>query len=146
MFFTNAITIGAILLAYPDVKPDELTAFYAVTIPTVVLVLGLLALTFITRLETKIDDIGIHYGFWPFQRTLRTASWHEIESCHVRTYSAISEFGGWGYKISISGKGKVYNTKGNQGIQIIFKNNKKTLVGTQKPDEARDIIARFTAK
>lgn len=146
MISTTAITVGSLILAYPKVSPDEMTTFLAVGIPTSILVIALTALMFITRLNTKVDDIGIHYGFWPFQKKLRTAAWHEIESCYVRQYSALREFGGWGYKYSLSGNGKVYNTRGNTGIQIVFKNKSKTLVGTQKPEEVRQILARFKNK
>ncbi|QIE59025.1 hypothetical protein G5B37_05440 [Rasiella rasia] len=144
MMSTVAITIGALAMSYPKVAPSEMTDFLAVSIPTVVLVLTITVLIFTTRLETKIDSVGVHYGFWPFQRKLRTASWHEIQSCRVRKYSPLREFGGWGYKFSLSGHGKVYNTKGNMGIQIVFNSGKKTLVGTQKPEEARQILERFT--
>jgi len=146
MFSVVLITFGSIILAYPEVEPSEMTTFFLGSISAIVITLLIPGLFFVVKLITKIDDAGVHYGFWPFQRTLRTAHWHEIEKCYVREYSPLREFGGWGYKYSMRGKGKVYNTKGNMGIQIVFKNNTKTLVGTQKPEEARRIIEKFTSK
>ena len=146
MFSVLVITIGSIVMAYPEVEHSEMNTFLIATIPAIIITLVIVGLTFFVKLKTKIDDAGIHYGFWPFQKSLRTAHWHEIEKCYVRKYNAIREFGGWGYKYSLTGKGKVYNTKGNMGIQIVFKNSKKTLVGTQKPDEVQRIIEKFTPK
>ncbi len=98
------------------------------------------------KLETKIDERGVHYGFWPFQLNLKTAAWHEIEKCYVRTYSPLSEYGGWGYRISFKKHGKAYNVSGDKGIQIIFKNGNRTLIGTQKPSEVEAVLKQYAYK
>lgn len=146
MFSVFLITFGAIILAYPNVTEDEMDTFLLASIPALLLTAVISGLFFVIKLKTKIDDAGIHYGFWPIQKTLRTAHWHDIAQCYVREYQPIREYGGWGYKYSMSGKGKVYNTKGNMGIQIVFKNNTKTLIGTQRPEEAQRMIEKFTLK
>jgi len=38
------------------------------------------------------------------------------------------------------GSGKAYNMKGNQGAQLVFKNGKRLLIGSQKPDELAEAI------
>ena len=43
-------------------------------------------------------------------------------------------------------KGKALNIKGNIGIQIIFKNGKKLLLGTQKQNEAKMVIETYKDK
>lgn len=138
------ITIGGMLWAYPNVAEEDKTTFFATSIPAALITIAITAGMYMVQLRTRIDETGIHFGFWPFQRELKTAAWHEIDRCYVRKYRPLTEFGGWGYKYSMSGRGKVYNTKGNMGIQIVFKNEQKILVGTQKPDEAIKTIERFT--
>jgi hypothetical protein len=140
------ITFGSIGLGYAKIPQKETTAYLVAAVPAGCIVLVITGAIFFVKLETKIDNEGIQYGFWPFQKKLRVASWRDIETADIRKYKPLTEFGGWGYKFSLSGKGKVYNTKGNMGIQIVFKDNSKTLVGTQKPEEAQKVIAMYTSK
>ena len=70
----------------------------------------------------------------------RHFSWAELEEIYVREYSPISEFGGWGWRFGMGGK--AYNISGDQGIQLVFKNGKKLLIGTQKPVEAAEALKR----
>lgn len=93
---------------------------------------------FFLKLNTRIDSVGIHYGFYPFRKNLKTLSWHEINSCNVIQYSPLADYGGWGYRFGK--KGKALNVRGNKGIFIVFKNDKKLLIGTQKEAEAKRII------
>tara|TARA_R110002167_G_scaffold76032_4_gene211960 strand:+ start:8248 stop:8754 length:507 start_codon:yes stop_codon:yes gene_type:complete len=97
------------------------------------------------KLSTKIDERGIHYQFLPFHWALKTILWHDMETCRVRTYSPIKEYGGWGYRRSLR-NGKAFNVKGGVGIQIILKTGKKILIGTQRENEVRDILKRYSNK
>ena len=146
MFSTLFITVGAIILEFPNVTPDEKTLFFSLGGFSVLLVGGLTALFFILKLETKIDETGISYGFRPFQKKLKKASWNEIERCYVRNYKPLNEYGGWGYKRGFVKHGKAYNVKGNIGLQIVFKNQKKTLLGTQKPEEVKRVLKTYSYK
>lgn len=128
------------------ISDGNLSGFLIERVPPF-LILGLIsAALFITKLNTRIDEKGIHYGFWPFQKKLKTASWQNIERVYIRKYKPLLEYGGWGYKFSMKGNGKVYNTKGNMGIQIVFKDNRKTLVGTQQPETAQKVINTYISK
>ncbi len=88
------------------------------------------------KLKTEIDKQGIHYQFGPL--TKKTILWQDIEQCYVRSYSPIREFGGWGIRFGFNGR--AFNVKGNQGIQLVLKSGKKILIGTQKSEEAQQII------
>jgi len=101
---------------------------------------------FFLKLETRIDEIGIHYSFYPIQRKHKTLNWHDIAAVYVRKYNAVAEYGGWGYRITFGKNGKAFNVKGNLGIQIILKNDKKLLIGTQKEQEAQQTIERYFQK
>ena len=101
---------------------------------------------FIFKLKTRIDEKGIHYQFFPFHFSLKTILWQDITKAYVRTYDPIGEFGGWGLKGGAfwnSGKGKAINVKGDIGIQLLLKNGKKLLIGTQKENQAQQILQKY---
>ncbi len=105
-------------------------------------ILPVLVLFYVFKLRTEIDEIGVHYQFLPFHFSKQTLRWAEIEKCYVRTYSPIREYGGWGFRASISGKGKAYNVKGSKGIQIKLKSGSEILIGTQRDADAEQVINR----
>jgi hypothetical protein len=98
-------------------------------------------------LTTKIDEQGVHYRFFPFHLKFKHVSWHELENCYVRTYNPISEYGGWGYRISfLRKKGRAFTVNGKTGLQLELKNGKKILLGTQKGKDITRIIERYYKK
>lgn len=105
---------------------------------------SVMALTFAflgsLRLRTRIDEEGVHYQMRLIHWKERTIPWSEIDQVYVREYSPIMEYGGWGIRYGL--KGRAYNVKGNKGIQIILKNGKRLLLGTQLPDEASRYLGR----
>lgn len=91
------------------------------------------------KLTTKIDGNGTHYQFFPFHLRFRTVPWASMESCAIRQYSPIMEYGGWGLRWSPR-NGMAFNVAGNMGIQIYLKTGKKILLGTQDPEKAKDTL------
>lgn len=104
---------------------------------TFVIVLLLLLI----RLETQIKRNGIYVRFFPIQLSFRHYAWDKILKCYVRKYRPLTEFGGWGLRFGISGK--AYNISGNKGLQIVFTNNKKLLIGTQQPEELSEALNKM---
>ncbi len=91
------------------------------------------------RLEIKVTDQSIHVQFKPLMIKKQTFLFSEINSIQVETYHPIREFWGYGIRISLDGE-KGYNVKGNHGIRIELKNGKNMLIGTQKPDEVKEVL------
>ena len=87
-----------------------------------------------------MDERGISYRFYPFQLTTKLISWDTMHKCNTRRYKPIMEYGGWGFRIGLGGK--ALNVKGNRGVQIELKNGKRLLIGTQKPNEAQQVIQK----
>lgn len=122
-----------ILTAYPFfVDTTENEASYV----SVVLILAVICLFVWMRLKTQIDEQGILIRFMPFIRQ-KLIAWQDVQEAYVRKYSAL-EYGGWGYRVSFGGV--AYTTKGKYGLQLVLKNGKKILVGTQKPEEVMLVI------
>jgi hypothetical protein len=124
-----------------NVAADE-TGVQIAVIVIMALTVGFLYSCF---LETTIDESGIAYRFFPFQLLPKKIYWKEMSECHTRTYKPILEYGGWGYRMSF-GKGKALNVKGNKGIQIVYKNGKRLLLGTQQPLAAQTVINHYFIK
>jgi hypothetical protein len=104
---------------------------------------------FFFQLKTRIDEFGIHYQFFPFHLSMKTIHWKEINTATVRTYDPIGEYGGWGIKGGLfwdKSKGKCMNISGDIGIQLVFKDGKKLLIGTQKKEEATQVLKTYNTK
>ncbi|MFY1047854.1 hypothetical protein [Chryseobacterium sp. GP-SGM7] len=100
-------------------------------------------LFFIIKLETKIDELGIRVRFFPFHLQFRYFQWKNVEKAFIREYSPITEYGGWGLRGGMFGNGKAYNISGNIGLQLVFKDGKKLLIGTQKSEEINQFLAEI---
>jgi len=98
-------------------------------------------LIFFLRLDTRITKEGIDVRLYPLHATTRHYSWDNIDKALVRKYSPIKEYGGWGIRQGGFGAGKAYNISGNQGIQLVFSNGGKLLIGTAHPQEVARILA-----
>ena len=118
----------------------------------VLVLLGILlslALIFIFKLTTRIDEYGIHYQFFPLHLSMRKIAWSEINNAYVRTYNPISEYGGWGLKggfLWSKKKGIAINISGDIGIQLELKNGKKILIGTRKKEEVKRVLENYQYK
>ena len=92
-------------------------------------------------LATRITENSLSYRYFPFTRW-RTFRFEEIEALDLVEYNGLWEYGGWGIKWN--GDTWSYTTGGKWGI-IVKTTNKKFLLGTQKPEEVRQVIDRFKA-
>lgn len=110
----------------------------------IILLMLLINLLFaVVCLETTIDREGIHYRFFPLINRKRTIRWDEITEVKVRKYNPLLEYGGWGIRIGLFGKGGAVNVSGNMGLQIVRKKGRPLLIGTQKPEELEKVIAAY---
>jgi hypothetical protein len=98
-------------------------------------------LILIARLDTLILDNGIAVCFFPFHTDFRFYSWEEIDKCHVRVYSPLREYGGWGLRGI--GKHRAFNVSGNNGLQLVLRDGSKLLIGTQQPDELTAALVKL---
>ena len=97
---------------------------------SVVIGLGLPLLFFNIKLKTRVSDKGLHYRFFPIHLREHLLSFDEIESCKARKYAPLKEFGGWGVRWGF--EGKAYNVSGEEGLQLVLKNDLKILFGSQQ--------------
>lgn len=92
------------------------------------------------KLTTEIDKKAIRFCFFPFNLKQQSISWDQISRVYIREYNPILEYGGWGYRSGLFGKGKAVNVSGNIGLQLELKDGKRLLIGTNKREELSRII------
>lgn len=97
---------------------------YLTSANVTVLIIPLLIVVFllINRLDTQITSEGIRARYFPFHLGYKFYPKETIGLAYVREYNPIGDYGGWGLRLGLFGKGKAYNISGNQGVQLVFKN------------------------
>ena len=144
--FSAIVPIAITVKGYLDINSTMTTNELLLTIIGIIVSISLI---FFFKLSTRIDEKGIHYQFFPIHFSMKLIPWNEISKAGTRTYLPISEFGGWGLRGGFffnKGKEKAINVSGDIGIQLILKNGKKLLIGTQKREEATRVLETYKNK
>ena len=92
-------------------------------------------------LSTRITGNSLSFRYYPFTRW-RSYTFEAIDAMELIEYNGLWEYGGWGIKWN--GDSWSYTTGGKWGI-LVKTQDKKFLIGTQKPEEAKKAIAQFLA-
>lgn len=131
------VLLVAILLGktiYTAVTGDfSYVHLFSITILTIAIVIFI-----VFQVHTTISKDQIEVTISPFSIYKKVINWKEVKKIEVVKYSAIREYGGWGYRRN--SQGNAINPSGDKGIKIHFKNGKHLLVGTRKPDEAQTFL------
>ena len=142
---SGLIPVLIIFISYLKQKNQQDLSNIFVTISITMLVS---AVIFLFKLSTRIDQEGIHYQFFPFHFKFKRIAWDEIEKAYVRKYDAITEFGGWGLKGGFfwkKSKGVAINVSGDIGVQLVLKNGKKILIGTNQEEQAKQVLLSYSS-
>lgn len=108
-----------------------------VLLAIVLIMAGLCWLTLSAALETRIDSDGIHVRYSPFHRKWRHYPWDSVTGCEVKRFNPMMDYGGWGIK------GNSYTVAGRMGMLVRFKDRYSQLVGTQKPEELKQVLEQY---
>lgn len=94
-------------------------------------------------LLTDVTSTELRAQLKPFHLHPRVFPLHEIESAEARRYAPISEYGGWGLRMGWrAGSGWAYNVSGDEGVQLVFRDGKRLLIGSQRASELAAAINR----
>jgi len=118
-----------------------LAVVFGIGVPT-----AITALFFLLKLETEVRSDGLYVRYFPFHIRFKRFAADELSEYYARKYKPIREYGGWGIRCGLFGKGKAYNTSGNKGVQLVFKNGKRLLIGSQKAEELENAIRSIMGK
>ncbi len=92
-------------------------------------------------LETRIDQFGIQYKYYPFIRNWRKIPKKEIRNVQVISFNPILDFGGYGLKRNRSTK--LYNILGDEGLLIDTDEKRKILIGTRERKKLEFFLATW---
>lgn len=95
------------------------------------------------KLTVRLDEGSITYKFFPIMKSFKKVEKRNLKSTEVKKYRPIAEYGGWGYRMNLSGRKKAYNITGNMGLEIQYLNGNKLMLGTQKPIELTKALNRL---
>lgn len=95
---------------------------------------GSIILFWKTKLITEVRNEGLYLRFPPFFLKEKNFTADAISEYSIRQYKPIREYGGWGVRYGLGKHGKAYNVKGNKGMQLVFGNGTRLLIGTQRSD------------
>lgn len=129
-----AVTLVGNWVLYFYFRYEDLMFFYVSFISALILS----AFIGLQRLSVKIDKNTLQYKMRPFHFKWQSVSFDELSSCDVRSFSPLKEYGGWGKRHGKSGA--ALTIKGNQGLQLIFKNGHKLLLGTQNAEQLKNFL------
>ncbi|MEQ9403051.1 MAG: hypothetical protein RIM99_05655 [Cyclobacteriaceae bacterium] len=135
---TFASISGAVFGLIMSDNPDD----YVGLIIAVVVTVGIMILLSTATLQVTIDERAIYYKFPPFVNSEKKITKEDIEEMYIRKYKAIIEYGGYGYRFRFR-SGRALNVAGNTGLQLVLKNGKKILIGTQRPDYMESAIRKL---
>jgi hypothetical protein len=91
-----------------------------------------------TRMITQIRKDSIHVRFPPFRPSFAKYPWNSISKVYLRQYDPVTEFGGWGIRFGPGGK--AINMSGNIGLQLIFNDGSRLLIGTNQPEKIAEAL------
>ena len=131
------LALGLVSFFMVDRVPAPTGLKWLVLVVPAILTMVIFALL---RLETHLDKEGISYRLYPM--SWRRVAWAEIKSAHVRKYSPLGEYGGWGIR-GLSTSNYAYNVAGSYGLQLELHNGHRVLLGTQQPEALRQFIVQL---
>lgn len=91
------------------------------------------------KLETRVRRDGLYVRVFPFHTDYKKFTAESLSEYYVCKYRPLLEYGGWGIRFGKSGK--AYNMRGNKGVQLVFKDGKRLLIGSQRPDELAEAMS-----
>ncbi|MFC1780689.1 hypothetical protein ACFLZ8_00305 [Planctomycetota bacterium] len=120
----------------PPDTPELILAIVAgIGVPIAIAVLFVLL-----RLETEVRSDGLYVRFSPFHIRFKRFDPEDLSEYYARQYKPVREYGGWGIRCGLFGKGRAYNVSGNKGVQLVFNDGKKLLIGSQRAEELEQAI------
>ena len=91
----------------------------------------------VVRLETEVYQAGLCVRFFPAHIRYKKIAAEDIAEHYVITYDSLGYGKIWPGAMRYSSYDKTwaYIIRGNKGVQLVLKNGKKLLIGSQKPEK-----------
>lgn len=128
----SALVLGsAILVAF--------AAWWAVA---VTLLVGIIAIPFLSYLRVRVDESGVAWAFG-FGIPRGAVALRDIESAESIDINPL-DFGGWGYRLRPNTLGLI--VRGGPGIRVHRKTGRDVVISLAEPDEAVETLRQLLAR
>ena len=111
--------------------------------PPLILSGPLLVLVMVVWMELHVvvrpEVVDVHMR--PFRH--RIIGVGDIAEAAARTYRPIHEYNGWGIRYGLGGM--AYNVRGDRGVQLVLKDGRRVLIGSQRAEALAKAIAEAKA-
>ncbi|MEI8280663.1 MAG: hypothetical protein WCG87_12970 [Bacteroidota bacterium] len=95
------------------------------------------------KLNTRIDNTAVYYGFSLSDNASEKIPWSSVQKAYVRQYKPLAEYGGWGMREGTRDSDRAFNVAGDMGLQLQYDKGNRMLIGTQKPEEIRQLLRQL---
>jgi hypothetical protein len=146
MALAALLSASALKKEYDEQYSPDLTEFVIAVIAGIGVPIAIAILFYFLRLETEVRADGLYIRFVPFHIRFKKFAVSDLSECYARRYKPIREYGGWGIRCGLSGRGRAYNVSGNKGVQLVFKGGRKLLIGSQKAEKLQEAIRSIMKK
>ena len=132
--------MGLMWFVFDRAEDPSLVEDVIVGVSWVLAGLGIPLLFLVMRLETEVRPDGLYVRYFPFHLQFKRFAWADIRESGARRYDPLREYGGWGIRWGRGGR--AYNVSGDRGLQLVLKDGKRWLIGSQEADELAAAVAR----
>ncbi|EJN60515.1 hypothetical protein [Halogranum rubrum] len=102
---------------------------------------GLVAGFAAMRLTTEVTNEGVVVSFPPF-RVTQHIPFEEIQRVERHVYHPATPLGHWGIHVGLDDQ-RSFNIGGNEGVELVYGENQRLVVGSTQPSELVDVIRRM---
>ncbi len=127
----------------PDKGPLPIGMLVIGGLLAVMVTLGVMLLIRSFELTTEVRTSGLYIRLFPYQLSFHRIELDDLVEIRVRTYRALSEFGGYGRKFGW--KGSCYTISGEWGVDLKFAGSRPVLIGSQMPQKLADALGLISA-
>ena len=107
--------------------------------------LGVLILFCWMRLETRVEPDGVCVQFFPLHRRSVRIEVDPTHAVEAVMYSPLREYGGWGIRHGLGGRGLAYTVSRNWGVRLRQPDGGALLIGSQRAEDLADAIRTHCA-
>jgi hypothetical protein len=111
-------------------EPMSDNGLIGLTIFVVVCIAVMFVCMAVTKLQLKIDQVGVHYRFVPYRRKWSLITPHEIESYEVNKMKSFLGICRMGYHKNVLNNSTTLNLVGTKQIMLRLRSNRKIMIGT----------------
>ena len=145
MILTIPLSIFSITLVPSEQGLSNMLVILIVIIAGIFVPIAIGFLFLLLKLETEVRSDGLYIRFFPIHVNFKRFAAEDLNEYYAREYNPLREYGGWGIRCSLK-NGRAYNVSGNKGVQLVFKNGKQLLIGSQKSEQLEKAIRSIMEK